>query len=214
VTGAQGETGVTGATGNTGVTGATGNTGPQGNTGVTGDGITGATGVTGATGNTGVTGATGVTGVTGPGITGATGATGPTGSTVMSSASLISSGTESALLLNTAGATTIQSIAVPVTTGNRIKLDYSQQIAAAVGANWNLSFNCILRRNALAINTQTLQRAGTVAGTVRFIIANTFTDTAPSTGTITYDVVISYVTATNVSSSSAETRNINSMRFV
>jgi hypothetical protein len=80
VTGATGPTGPIGVTGPTGPLGATGATGPPGPSGVTGAtgptgiGVTGPTGPLGVTGATGPTGPIGVTGSTGP--PGAAGASG------------------------------------------------------------------------------------------------------------------------------------------
>jgi hypothetical protein len=75
----SGATGLPGATGTRGITGITGITGTSGATGAVG--ATGLTGVTGAVGATGATGPTGPQGAFGGGSTGPTGPTGATGAT-------------------------------------------------------------------------------------------------------------------------------------
>ena len=101
-------TGDTGPQGQQGPTGWTGDTGPQGTQGPTGwTGDTGPQGIQGYTGPTGWTGPQGVQGVTGP--TGWTGPVGPAGSggAVADWGSFYSTATQTAALVNTGYAATL-----------------------------------------------------------------------------------------------------------
>ncbi|MGG4401550.1 collagen-like triple helix repeat-containing protein, partial [Paenibacillus amylolyticus] len=178
-------------------------------TGVTG--VTGATGVTGTTGTSGVTGATGATGTTG--ATGATGATGSTAASAPADSSLFANSQTAALALPLTGETTIQTLNVPVVAGQRVKIDNSTQVAVVVGSNWSIAYNVNLRRNGVLINQLQLSRTGNASGTLRFLSSNTYVDTAPATTTNVYTVSIEFTTTSNVTSASAEVRNINAIRF-
>ena len=115
-TGSHGASGPTGPAGATGATGPTGTTGGAGATGATGSGATGATGAAGATGPGG--GATGATGV------GATGATGANGSGIVSTTT-----TASDVVLTTSPAAIVTSSAVSVTSGQKVLVLFSANVA-------------------------------------------------------------------------------------
>ncbi|MDK8641538.1 collagen-like triple helix repeat-containing protein, partial [Niallia taxi] len=198
----------TGATGPAGAAGPTGATGPAG--------VAGPTGATGPAGAAGPTGATGPAGVAGPtGATGPAGATGPTGpSGLPSVAALFYDQPTTTLAIPLGTETTVNTVSLPVTAGNEIKIDTSQQVAVVTTANWALSFNINIRRNGTLITQQTIARSGNTAGTQRFIGSISFVDVAPATGTDTYTVSIQTTIATSVTSATSEQRLINITRFV
>ncbi|PAE16607.1 hypothetical protein CHH91_08075 [Virgibacillus sp. 7505] len=230
-TGATGLTGVTGETGSTGLTGVTGETGSTGTTGVTGEiGATGLTGVTGETGSTGLTGVTGEAGATGPtgvagatgvtgttGLTGTTGITGPTGSTgsaLPSVSPLAANQATTALAIPLNTDTVVNTITPAVVAGNNVKLDFNVQIAVVTTANWSVTITATLRRDGTTLNQVSIGRTGTLAGTYRILLPNTFVDVVPTTETATYTVSITVVPVASITSATAETRNLNGTRFV
>ncbi|WP_143755320.1 collagen-like triple helix repeat-containing protein, partial [Clostridium beijerinckii] len=162
-------------------------------------GATGATGVTGSTGSTGATGATGVTGVTGP--TGAPQlAFTNAGGTLAAS---ITIGTE----------TTLVSTNVSTTSGQNIKVDYSVGVQVANSANAFISYQIRLYRNGTLITSSELDRTVSGAGTQLFPTSATYVDTAPTTGTTTYEVRLVFLSATNVTSATAINRYLNCIAF-
>ncbi|WP_143760388.1 hypothetical protein [Paenibacillus sp. FSL R5-0765] len=94
-----------------------------------------------------------------------------------------------------------------------MKIDNITQVAVVVTANWSVVYNINLRRNGVLINQLTLARSASPAGTVRFLSSNTYVDTAPVTTTNAYTVSVQFTTSSNVTSASAEVRNINAIRF-
>ena len=215
-----GETGAPGLTVVTGETGATGLTGPTGAAGITGPtgatGTTGPAGLTGPTGGAGITGLTGATGTTGPaGITGPTGATGSTGSALPSVSAIAANQATAALPVPLNTDTVINTISPTVVAGNNVKLDFTSQIAVVATANWSVSVTATLRRDATTtLNQVTISRTGTAAGTYRIILPNTFIDVVPTTGAVTYTLSVTVVPTANITSATAETRNLNGTRFV
>jgi hypothetical protein len=119
----------------------------------------------------------------------------------------------SSLALSLVAETTIQTLNVPVVTGQRVKIDNSTQISIVVGSNWSVAYNINLRVNGVLINQLLLSRTGNAAGTVTFLSSNTYVDTATSTTTNVYTISISFVTTTSVTSASAQVRNINAIAF-
>ncbi|WP_458464456.1 hypothetical protein [Paenibacillus sp.] len=139
-----------------------------------------------------------------------------TGSTVASApadSSLFADSQTAALPLSLVAETTIQTLNVPVVAGQRVKIHNSTQVAIVVTSNWNIAYNINLRRNGVLINQSQLSRSANPAGTIRFPSSNTFVDTAPATTTNAYTISIQFTTTTNVTSASAEVRNINAIRF-
>ncbi|MFP7252656.1 collagen-like triple helix repeat-containing protein, partial [Terribacillus goriensis] len=176
----------------------TGTTGPAG--------ITGPTGVAGATGVTGPTGLTGTTGITGP--------TGSTGSALPSVSALAANQVTTALAIPLNTDTVVNTIIPAVVAGNNVKLDFNVQIAVVTTANWSVTITATLRRDGTTLNQVSIGRTGTAAGTFRILVPNTFVDVVPTTGTVTYTVSITVVPGTNITSATAETRNLNGTRFV
>ncbi|MCA1036813.1 collagen-like protein, partial [Bacillus infantis] len=218
-TGPQGEQGPQGATGAQGVTGPQGEQGPQGATGA--QGATGSQGEQGPQGATGSEGATGPQGEQGPqGATGAQGATGPQGEQGPQGPQ----GIGSALAFNNIFGsvavpvtppteTPVISVSTPVTAGQNVKIDYTLAIEA--NANNNNTLNTLIRlyRDGDLIVTRGLNRTLTSAGIQRFIVANTYIDTAPNTTTSTYELRVINTVATNVTSVIADNRFMNLIKF-
>ncbi|MNP14410.1 hypothetical protein D3C76_1067320 [compost metagenome] len=94
-----------------------------------------------------------------------------------------------------------------------MKIDLAVSVEAITTANSSLTFEVRLYRDGTLINTRTIQRNLSAAGTQRFPIANTFVDTAVATTTSTYQVRVIFTTATNVTSATAINRNINIITF-
>jgi hypothetical protein len=158
--------------------------------------------VTGATGAAGATGATGVAG--------ATGATGATGVTPQ----LFSAEAAGPIALTTTGTeTTVVTMNVPTTVDQSIKVDYAVSIDVVTTANSNFTFQTRLYRNGILVDTRSVQRSVSAAGTSRFPVASTNVNIAAITGTSTYEIRIAYTVATNVTSSSAINVDINAIRF-
>ncbi|MFP3813062.1 collagen-like protein, partial [Bacillus sp. SIMBA_005] len=207
-TGPTGPTGVTGTTGPTGATGATGATGPTGPTGVTG--TTGPTGATGATGVTGPTGATGATGATGPtGVTGATGATGPTSQIFFDQTA-----TQQQIFPPLNSEITVLTFTVPVTSGQRVKIDLSANITANTTANYSINGNTRLRRNGTLLTEVPFFRSGSGAGAQSFVVSTTFVDTVTSTGNNVYTVNIIITAQSSITTVNTDTRAANAVRYV
>jgi hypothetical protein len=224
-TGATGNTGATGTTGAIGITGVTGATGATGNTGATGatgaTGITGVTGATGATGNTGATGATGATGITG--VTGATGATGNTGVTGATGATGATGVSPTLAFANTAGSisiypplnteVTIATVTQNAVAGQNLKIDWGIAEELVVSANWTVTIENRIYRDATLISTRTFNRTASAAGTQRIPQSNTYVDTAPTTGSFTYTLRAIITTETSLTSAAAINRNMNIITF-
>ncbi|MGE1142996.1 collagen-like triple helix repeat-containing protein, partial [Bacillus pumilus] len=210
-TGPTGPTGVTGTTGPTGATGATGVTGPTGATGATG--ATGPTGVTGATGDTGATGATGATGPTGP--TGVTGTTGPTGATGPTSQIFFDqTATQQQIFPPLNSEITVLTFTVPVTSGQRVKIDLSANITANTTANYSINGNTRLRRNGTLLTEVPFFRSGSGAGAQSFVVSTTFVDTVTSTGNNVYTVNIIITAQSSITTVNTDTRAANAVRYV
>ncbi|SHI27980.1 hypothetical protein [Clostridium intestinale] len=168
-------------------------------------GITGSTGVTGSTGETGVTGATGVTGETGT--------TGATGSIASALSFANTAGTIAVFPpLNTV--VTVVSVAVPVTTGDELKIDFVIYIENVTEGSSEQTFETRLYRDGTLINTITIQRSISSAGPQTFQIPNTYVDTAVATIASTYEVRVIFTTAMNITSASAINRNMNIINFL
>ncbi|MEC0282975.1 collagen-like triple helix repeat-containing protein, partial [Terribacillus saccharophilus] len=154
----------------------------------------------------GITGPTGTTGLTGP--------TGSTGSALPSVSAIAASQATVALPVPLNTDTVISTITPAVVAGNNVKLDLTSQIAVIATANWSVSVTATLRRDATTLNQVTVSRTGTAAGTYRVILPNTFVDVVTTTGAVTYTVSVTVVPTSNITSATAETRNLNGTRFV
>jgi len=119
-----------------------------------------------------------------------------------------------ALALPLDAATVVNTVAVPVTAGNEVKIDTSQQLDFVTAADWGIDFNVNISRDGTVIDTQGISRDGAAAGTQRFIASVTVVDVPAETGTATYTVTIEPITATNVTAATSENRKTNIIRFV
>ncbi|OIR61279.1 hypothetical protein BLL41_12550 [Bacillus sp. FMQ74] len=173
----------------------------------------GATGVTGATGETGATGATGPTGATG--ATGSTGSTGPTGDTGPTSQIFFDqTATQLQLYPPLNSEVTILTFTVPITSGQRVKIDLSADVIANTTANYTISGSTRLRRNGTLLTEVPFYRSGTGAGAQSFVISTTYVDTATSTGNNVYTVSVIITAQSNVTTVYANTRAANGVRYV
>lgn len=105
-------------------------------------------------------------------------------------------------------------MSVPVTTGDELKIDSVISVESITTANSVQVFETRLYRDGTLINTRTLERSISAAGTQTFQIPNTYVDTAVATTTSTYEVRVIFTTATNVTSASAINRNMNIINFL
>ncbi|MEC0935544.1 hypothetical protein [Bacillus atrophaeus] len=109
---------------------------------------------------------------------------------------------------------TVLTFTVPVTSGQRIKVDISVDIIANTTANYNISGSTRLRRNGTLITEVPFFRSGAGAGNQSFVVSTTFVDTATSTGNNTYTVSIIITTASNILSVVVDTRAGNATRQI
>ncbi len=95
------------------------------------------------------------------------------------------------------------SATLAVTAGDELKIDDTFGVNAVTTANWSITFEVRLYRDATLINTVTETRSGSVAGTQTFPVASTYVDTAPATSAAsTYSERVIVTSATNVTSAS------------
>ncbi|OOM63723.1 hypothetical protein CLBCK_08580 [Clostridium beijerinckii] len=107
----------------------------------------------------------------------------------------------------------VVTLGVPTTAGENIKIDYALAIENATTANSTQTLEIRLYRDGTLITTRIVERTIAAAGTQRFVISNTFVDTAAITGTTTYDVRVIYTAAANITTGTAFNRNINTIAF-
>ncbi|MGE1115684.1 hypothetical protein ACQJ0K_28595, partial [Priestia megaterium] len=176
-------------------------------------GATGVTGVTGATGPTGTTGATGVTGVTG--ATGPTGTTGATGATGANPPTLAFSENPGSIIifppLNTE--VTVASVTQSFLINQQLKIDYALAVEIIATANWSIQFEMRLYRDTTLIDTRTFNRSGSQAGTQRFPLASTQVNVVPATATSTYSLRLIVTAESNITSATANNRDLNIITF-
>jgi len=147
----------------------------------------------------GITGATGATGATG--VTGATGFTG----TVPTLAFTNAIGPIPVFPpLNTE--VTVASVTQSVVINQQLKIDYAFAVEFVTSANWAYVFEVRLYRDATLINTRTVNRNLSAAGTQRFPLGNTYVDIVPATSaSSTYSVRVIVTAVTNITSASTGT---------
>jgi hypothetical protein len=104
---------------------------------------------------------------------------------------------------------TIASTSIAVVVGNRLKIDFAVSYDIVTTANYNFTCESRLYRDGVLINTRTINRIGTQAGTQRFPVSNTYIDTAVATTTSTYQIRGIITAATNVTSTNVVNRNLN-----
>lgn len=112
--------------------------------------------------------------VSASGITGATGATGVTGATPQ----LTFAEVDGPVALTTTGTeTSVVTMNVPTIIGQNVKVDYAVSIDVVTTANSNFTFQTRLYRNGTLVDTRSVQRSISAAGTSRFPIASTNVNT-------------------------------------
>ncbi|MBW9316615.1 hypothetical protein [Bacillus subtilis] len=109
---------------------------------------------------------------------------------------------------------TVLTFTVPVTNGQRIKVDISADILANTTANYNIAGSTRLRRNGTLLTEVPFIRSGTGAGNQSFVVSTTYVDTITSTGNNTYTVNIIITTAGNITSVAVDTRAGNATRQI
>ena len=80
-------------------------------------------------------------------------------------------------------------------------------------ANYNITVEVRLYRDATLLNTKLLNRSGATAGTEIVPLSGTYVDTAPAAGTVTYEVRVIVTDTTNITSSNAVNNNLNVVTF-
>lgn len=141
-------------------------------------------------------------------MVGATGPTGPAGA-------LFFSNTAGSLGVSppTNTEVIIASVSVPVVTGDDLKVDFAVSYDILTTANFSFTVESRVYRDGTLINTRTINRSGSSAGTQRFPVSNTYVDTAVATTTSTYQVRAIVTAASNVTSTTAVNRNLNIINF-
>jgi hypothetical protein len=107
----------------------------------------------------------------------------------------------------------IASISVPVTIGDNVKIDHGEGFEIVVSAAWTITAEFRIFRDGVLIHTRTLNRSGTPPATQRFVVADTYVDTAPATTTSTYELRAIITAATAVTSAAATNVDLNLMVF-
>ncbi len=186
-------------------------------------GPTGPSGVTGSPGATGVPGSAGTTGATGPqggqgiqGIRGITGPRGPTGTGVVASLFFTQSSTPLSLALNTTEQVAL-STNIPLVANQSVKLDTTMSIQAVTTLSVNVSLTVRLRRGGVAgtiLATQNITSTAAILGTLNFLAALTYIDTAPTAGNTNYVVTVQLGSILNLGSVSVLSRALNGLRIV
>ncbi|MBB2482064.1 hypothetical protein H5P36_17975 [Bacillus sp. APMAM] len=108
---------------------------------------------------------------------------------------------------------TVASLTTNVISGENIKIDYSLSVEEVNTANSQITFEVRLYRDTTFLHTRIFQRHIDTASTQRFPLADTYVDTAITTGTVTYTVRVIYTTANNVTESTAFNRDLNLIKF-
>ncbi|PGS48364.1 hypothetical protein COC46_18360, partial [Bacillus sp. AFS041924] len=145
------------------------------------------------------------------GATGTTGATGPTGQRPTLTFAENAGSIAVFPPLNTE--VTIVSITQGVLANQQLKIDYATAIEIVVNANWSIVFELRLYRDATLIDTRIISRSQPTAGTQRFQIASTQVNIAPANATSTYSLRVIFTTASNLTSASANNRDMNIITF-
>ncbi|WP_214285401.1 hypothetical protein [Bacillus subtilis] len=109
---------------------------------------------------------------------------------------------------------TILTFTVPITSGQRVKIDLSADVIANTTANYTISGSTRLRRNGTLLTEVPFFRSGTGAGAQSFVISTTYVDTATSTGNNVYTVSAIITAQSNVTTVYADTRAANGVRYV
>ena len=102
---------------------------------------------------------------------------------------------------------------VAATAGDNLKIDYSLGTEVDTTANYTFTCEYRLYRSGTLINTRVLNRTQSSAGTQRFMVSNTYVDTALLTTTYLYELRVIVIGATNVTSASCVNRAINMIVF-
>ncbi|MGV3465179.1 MAG: hypothetical protein ACO1OT_07795, partial [Heyndrickxia sp.] len=142
------------------------------------------------------------------------GVTGPTGAMGPSPTLAFQNNTSSIAVyppLNTE--VTVASTTTNTIANQNIKVDYALTLELTTNANNSFTVQVRLYRNTTLLQTRFLIRNQPTAGTARFPIADTYVDTAPTTGPTTYQLRVFTSVATNVTSGNANNRNINVIVF-
>ena len=211
--GAIGPAGLAAIAGAIGPAGLAGPAGPQGETGPQGpQGEAGSQGETGPQGPQGETGSQGPQGVTGP--------QGPPGESGTGSTFFTNQASDTVNLLTTAS---ITMDLPPLTTseGQQIKLDSTFRLFFQTGSvtshTLNVSYQLLrLGTSPTTLTTASVNRTRTFTATSTTITSDTYTpnitwiDTPPR-GTHTYRIVITRVTATNITTLQVTNRAINAV---
>ncbi|PGL66797.1 hypothetical protein CN925_21025, partial [Bacillus sp. AFS055030] len=108
---------------------------------------------------------------------------------------------------------TIVSITQAVLANQQLKIDYATAIELVVTANWTVTFQLRLYRDATLIDTRVFNTNQTTAGTHRFQFASTQVAIAPANATSTYSLRVIFTTSVSVTSASAINRDMNIITF-
>jgi hypothetical protein len=107
----------------------------------------------------------------------------------------------------------VATVSNAVTEGNDVKVDYSLSLLYVTTADYQIAAETRLYRDGTLLETREFNRSGSTAGTHTFAMLGTLVDTAPVTTTSTYEIRVITTTATNVTSGSVATRNMNLIIF-
>ena len=104
---------------------------------------------------------------------------------------------------------TVVSTTLSVTAGDELVIISALEQVPNTTANWAITYECRLYRDATLIHSRSINRSGSIAGNQTFNNSIVFTDTAPATtAATTYNVRFIVTSATNIISSSTG-NNIN-----
>ncbi|MEH7674747.1 collagen-like triple helix repeat-containing protein, partial [Bacillus pumilus] len=146
------------------------------------------------------------------GITGATGSTGATGPT--SQIFFDQTATQQQVFPPLNSEITLLTFTVPVTSGQRVKIDLSANVTANTTANYSISGNTRLRRNGTLLTEVPFFRSGSGAGAQSFVVSTTYVDTVTSTGNNVYTVNIIITAQSNITTVNTDTRAANAVIYV
>ena len=102
---------------------------------------------------------------------------------------------------------------VPVTIGDDVKIDHAQGFEFVSTANYSITAEFRIYRDATLIHTRTLDRVGAAAGTNRIPFCDTHVDTAVANTTSLYEIRVIVTAATNITSATANNPDLNLIVF-
>ncbi len=146
-----------------------------------------------------------------PNINGPTGATGPASAVPTLFFNQVAATISIYPPVNTE--VTTNTLNVPVTTGQNVKIDFSISPEFVTSANWSITYIFRLYRNGVLINARTTNRSQNTSGTFRIPFSTTYVDTAVATTTNVYEERVIVTVDTNLTSATVLNRVINAIAF-